>query len=116
MEPSGFCLRLFQRQTSWKQMFLFTKDGKLQNMDLMYAFFLGIAELFLNFLLGNRFTILLESLFPDMARAGKNLLGILIPAVFCGLIAFLLFRSFCGGGSRRTDPLRSRQTGAGGRL
>lgn len=76
----------------WKEMFLFTKDGRLQNMDLMYAFFLGMAEVFLNFIIGNRLTILFEALFPAMSRTGKNILAILVPAVICALIAVLLFR------------------------
>ena len=79
-------------RATWKQMFLFTKDGKLQSMDLMYSFFLGIAELFLYFLIANRLTILIEDVFPAMARSGKNWLGILIPAVLCALIAGLIFR------------------------
>ena len=77
---------------TWKDMFLFTKDGKLQNMDLMYAFFLGIAEMFLNFIIGNRLTILFEALFPSLSRTGKNILAILIPALICALAAALLFR------------------------
>lgn len=79
-------------QPVWKDMFLFTKDGKLQNMDLMYSLFLGVGILFLNFIIGNRITIFAEEIFPEMSRAGKNLLDILIPAIICGLAAFLLFR------------------------
>ncbi len=77
---------------NWKQMFLFTKDGKLQSMDLMYAFFLGIGELFLNFIIGNRLTMLIEALFPALSRTGKNILAIIIPALICALAAALLFR------------------------
>ena len=73
-------------------MFLFTKDGRLQSMDLMYAFFLGMGELFADFIIGNRLTILFEALFPALSRTGKNILAILVPAVFCALIAWLLFR------------------------
>ncbi len=73
-------------------MFLFTKDGRLQSMDLMYAFFLGLGILFLNFIIGNRLTILFEALFPAMPRTGKNRLGIAVPAVLCALVAVLLFR------------------------
>lgn len=76
----------------WKDMFLFTKDGRLQNMDLMYAFFLGLGEVFLSFIIGNRLTILFEALFPAMSRTGKNILAILVPAVICVLITGLLFR------------------------
>ena len=79
-------------QPTWKDIFLFTKDGRLQNMDLMYAFFLGMGELFVDFIIGNRLTILFEALFPAMSRTGKNILAILIPAALCGLIAWLLFR------------------------
>ena len=81
-----------QQQTSWKHMFLFTKDGRLQSLDLMYAFFLGVGILFLNFLVSNRLTFLFEILLPDMSRTGKNVLGILVPAVICALAALLLFR------------------------
>ena len=77
---------------AWKDMFLFTKDGRLQNMDLMYAFFLGMGEMFMNFIIGNRLTILFEALFPAMSRMGKNLLAIFVPAAVCALIAVLLFR------------------------
>lgn len=73
-------------------MFLFTKDGRLQSMDLMYSFFLAIGILFLNFAVSNRITILFESVFPGLPRAWKNLLDILIPAVLCTLAAALLFR------------------------
>ena len=79
-------------QPTWKDIFLFTKDGRLQNMDLMYAFFLGMGELFVDFIIGNRLTILFEALFPAMSRTGKNILGILVPAAVCGLIAWFLFR------------------------
>ena len=76
---------------SWKQMFLFTRNGSLQNADLLYAFFLGIAVLFLNFILGNRLTMLIEDLLPDSSRALKNFLGILVPTALCVLLAWLLF-------------------------
>ncbi len=80
------------QQTTWKHMFLFTKDGRLQSMDLMYSFFLAIGILFLNFAVSNRITILFESAFPSLSRVWKNLLDILIPAVLCTLAAALLFR------------------------
>ena len=81
-----------ETQPDWKDIFLFTKDGRLQSMDLMYSFFLGLGVLFLDFIIGNRLTILLEGLLPSMSRSGKNLLGIILPAVLCALIALLLFR------------------------
>ena len=74
-------------------MFLFTRDGNLQNTDYLYAFFLGVGLLFVNFIIGNRLTIWFESLLPSASRAFKNVLGIVIPAVICTLIAVLLFRS-----------------------
>ena len=77
---------------TWKNIFLFTKDGKLQSTDLMYSFFLGIGLLFLHFLIANRLTILIEKLFPEMSRSGKNALGIIIPAVICAVFTILPFR------------------------
>lgn len=79
-------------QLTWKHMFRFTKDGRMQSTDLMYAFFLGLGELFVCFIIGNRLTILFEALFPTLSRTGKNILGIFIPALICALIAALLFR------------------------
>ncbi len=73
-------------------MFLFTRDGNLQNMDFMYAFFLSVAVLFVNFLIGNRFTIGAERLLPDASRGLKNFLDIIIPALLCAAVAALLFR------------------------
>ena len=77
---------------SWKQMFYFTRNGRPQNADLMYAFFLGLGIMFLNFIFGNRVTILIENLLPDASRGLKNCLGIAIPALLCVLAAWLLFR------------------------
>lgn len=77
---------------SWKQMFLFTRDGNLQNMDFMYAFFLSVVLLFVQFIIGNRLTILFESLFPSFPRTLKNLLDIAVPAAVCAAGAALLFR------------------------
>ena len=79
-------------QLTWKHMFRFTKDGRMQSMDLMYAFFLGLGELFVCFIIGNRLTILFEAFFPSISRTAKNILDILIPAILCALIAWLLFR------------------------
>lgn len=79
-------------KVSWKQMFLFTRDGNLQNMDFMYAFFLSVVLLFVNFFIGNRVTILFESLFSDASRMLKNILDIVIPAGLCTAAAVLLFR------------------------
>jgi hypothetical protein len=79
-------------KVSWKQMFLFTRDGNLQNLDFMYAFFLGVALLFVNFIIGNRLTMLFESLFPSFSRTAKNILDIAVPAVLCAAVAALLFR------------------------
>lgn len=73
-------------------MFLFTRDGNLQNMDLMYAFFLSVAVLFVNFLIGNRVTMGVECLLPDASRGLKNFLDIGIPALLCAAAAGLLFR------------------------
>ena len=74
-------------------MFMFTRNGNLQNADFLYAFFLGIILLFLNFIISNRLTILFESLFLSSSRGFRNFLGIAIPSVFCALIAVLLFRT-----------------------
>ncbi len=81
-----------RQQISWKQMFLFTRDGKLQSTDLMYAFFLAIGILFLNFGISNRLSVAFEHFFSEMPRSGKNALGILVPAILCALAALLLFR------------------------
>ena len=60
---------LIRDQFGTKPMYYYvTKDGRLQSMDLMYAFFLGLGILFLNFIIGNRLTILFEALFPAMPR------------------------------------------------
>ena len=72
-------------------MFLFTRDGNLQNLDLMYAFFLGVILLFADFIISNRLTMLFESLFPSFSRGAKNALDIAVPALLCALIAALLF-------------------------
>ena len=79
-------------KVSWKQMFLFTRDGNLQNMDFMYAFFLGVILLFVNFIIGNRLAILFENLFPSFSRTAKNILDIAVPAVVSAAVAALLFR------------------------
>ena len=79
-------------ELTWRHMFRFTKDGRMQSMDLMYAFFLSLGELFVCFLIGNRLTMLFEALFPSISRTAKNILGILVPAVFCALAAVLIFR------------------------
>ena len=76
---------------SWKQMFRFTKDGKLQSLTFMYAFFFGIAVLFLNFLISNRAAILFESWFSGSSRSLLNLIDILVPAALCAALAALLF-------------------------
>ncbi|MBQ6518149.1 MAG: hypothetical protein IJI14_05470 [Anaerolineaceae bacterium] len=78
-------------KVSWKQMFLFTRDGNLQNMDFMYAFFLGIILLFADFIISNRLTMLFESLFPSFSRGAKNALDIAVPAALCAGAAALLF-------------------------
>ena len=72
-------------------MFRFTKEGRLQSLSLMYAFFLGLGVLFVDFILSNRLAIWFEAWFPAMSRAGKNALGILVPALLCALIAWALF-------------------------
>lgn len=76
---------------SWKQMFRFTKDGKLQSLTLMYAFFLGIAVLFLNFVISNRAAILFEDWFRGASRPVLNLLDILVPAILCAALAVPVF-------------------------
>jgi len=73
-------------------MFLFTRDGRLQNLDFMYAFFLGVGILFINFIISNRMAVIIENLFTSSSRTLKNFLDIIIPAVLCGLAAWLLFR------------------------
>ena len=72
-------------------MFRFTKDGRLQSLSLLYAFFLGLGVLFVDFILSNRLAIWFEAWFPAMSRAGKNALGILVPALLCALLAWALF-------------------------
>lgn len=81
-------------KVSWKQMFLFTRDGNLQNMDFMYSFFLSIALLFIHFIIGNRLAILFERFFSASSRTLKNLLDIFIPALLCAALALLFFRLF----------------------
>lgn len=79
----------------WKQMFRFTKDGKLQSLTFMYAFFLGIAVLFLNFLISNQTSLLFESWFRGLSRSALNLLDTIVPTVLCAAIVlpvFLLIR------------------------
>lgn len=76
---------------SWKQMFRFTKGGKLQSLTFMYAFFLGIAVLFLNFLISNRAAILFENWLSGSSRFLLNLLDILVPAVLCAALAAAVF-------------------------
>ena len=76
-------------------MFRFTKEGRLQSLSLMYAFFLGLGVLFVDFILSNRLTIWFEAWFPAMSRAGKNALGILGPRGFRrGAFTCLPFRFF----------------------
>lgn len=79
-------------KVSWKQMFLFTRNGNLQNTDLLYSFFLGVVFLFVNFIIANRLTILFESLLPSASRQMKNGLDIVIPSLLSLLITWILFR------------------------
>lgn len=76
---------------SWKQMFRFTKDGKLQSLTFMYAFFLGIAVLFLNFLISNRTAIWFEDWLSGASRSALNLLGVLVPAVLSAALSVPVF-------------------------
>ena len=80
-----------KESNSWKQMFRFTKDGKLQSLTLMYAFFLGIAVLFFNFLISNRAAILFEGWLTGTDRRLLNLLDILVPAVVCAALVIPVF-------------------------
>lgn len=72
-------------------MFHFTKEGRLKSDTLLYAFFLGLGILFLNFLLSNRLTIFFEELFENMSRVGKNVLDIAAPSVLCAVLSLPLF-------------------------
>ena len=83
--------RMANESNSWKQMFRFTKDGKLQSLTFMYAFFLGIAILFLNFLISNRVAILFEGWLSGTDRHLLNLFDILVPAVLCAVIVIPIF-------------------------
>ncbi|MBQ9330253.1 MAG: hypothetical protein IJ221_04620 [Oscillibacter sp.] len=76
----------------WKELFLFTKDGRIKSLDLMYGFFLAVGLLFLDFVISNRLTLLLETLLAEQGRGVKNAADTLVPALLCALAAALLFR------------------------
>ena len=76
----------------WRQMFSFTKDGKLQSLDLMYSFFLSVGVFFVQFLISNGITMLVERLFPAWSRGAKNAADILLPVLLSMLLALILFR------------------------
>ena len=73
-------------------MFRFTKDGRLQSQNLLYAFFLGLGLLFVHFLIGNLLSVWIEPLVPAWSRAAKNAFDILVPALIAGALSALLFR------------------------
>ena len=73
-------------------MFSFTKDGKLQSLDLMYSFFLSVGVFFVQFLISNGITMLVERLFPAWSRGAKNAADILLPVLLSMLLALILFR------------------------
>ena len=81
-----------KRNIPWKQLFLFTKDGRIKSLDLLYGFFLAVAALFVDFLIGNRLTILFEDFFTGQSRAILNVLDTVVPTALCALLAALLFR------------------------
>ena len=76
----------------WKELVLFTKDGRIKSLDLMYGFFLAVGLLFLDFVISNRLTLLLETLLAEQGRGVKNAADTLVPALLCALAAALLFR------------------------
>lgn len=81
-----------KQKIEWKQLFLFTKDGRIKSTDMLYAFFIGIATVFADFLISNRLTILFETLLADQSRFVKNAVDTLVPTLLCMLITALLFR------------------------
>lgn len=81
-----------KQKIEWKQLFLFTKDGRVKSTDLLYAFFIGVATVFVNFLISNRLTILFETLLDGQSRFMKNAVDTLVPTLLCMLIAALVFR------------------------
>ena len=84
MKPKG--------KIDWKQLFLFTKEGRIKNLDLIYGFFLGVALLAVSFAIGNRLTLLFETLLDGQTRTVKNLADTLVPMLLCLAIVWGLFR------------------------
>lgn len=80
------------KKGQWKQMFLFTKDGRIKSLDLMYGFFLAVGIIFADFFISNRLTILFEELLEGETRVMKNVVDTVVPAIVCALITVLIFR------------------------
>lgn len=81
-----------KKKVNWKELFLFTKEGRIKNLDLMYGFFLGVALIAVSFLIGNRLTMLFETLLAGQSRAVKNLADTAVPMLLCLVIVWGLFR------------------------
>lgn len=76
----------------WKDLFLFTKDGKVKSADLLYAFFLAVVTIFTDFVIANRLTFLFEEILDGQTRAVKNMIDTMVPTILCMLLAAILFR------------------------
>lgn len=81
-----------KKKIEWNQLFLFTKDGRIKSLDLMYGFFLAVGIISADFFISNRLTILFEELLADATRAIKNMVDTVVPAIVCALLTVLIFR------------------------
>lgn len=80
-----------KRKIEWNHLFLFTKEGRIKSTNLLYAFFIGVVMVFVDFFISNRLTILLESSLAQHSRMVKNIAGTVLSALLCMLIAAMLF-------------------------
>lgn len=80
-----------KEKLSWRDFFTFTKEGRVKNLDLMYGFFLAIGQMFVNFFIGNRLTLLFEKVLTGWSRPMKNAADTLVPMLLCMAVTALLF-------------------------
>ena len=91
-----------KKTSVWKEIFVFTSDGKLKSLQLMYSFALGLCILFVNFFISNLVTISFEKWFRGLARTWLNAIDVLVPSLIC---AALFVGLFCLLKNKRIVPI-----------
>ena len=86
---------LNNKKNNLSEIFVFTdEEGKVKNLDLVYALLLGLTILFVYYGIQNFLTLRFETWFSGLSRTALNVLdigvsSIISTGVFCGIMALL---------------------------